>query len=139
MKIIKRFVSGVALLLLAGIAALYLNSGVEPQVWQPKTNPGLTGVYAPNSALREVQILHRGQGLGPESIALGSDGLLYTGYEDGRIVRFDPARGKQNTPELFVNTGGRPLGMEFDQQGHLIVADSHRGLLSISPAGNSVS
>ena len=35
--------------------------------------------------------------------------------------------------EMFVQTGGRPLGMKFDAGGNLIVADAFRGLLSISP------
>jgi sugar lactone lactonase YvrE len=37
--------------------------------------------------------------------------------------------------ETFAETGGRPLGMAFDAQGNLIVADSWKGLLSITPAG----
>ena len=35
----------------------------------------------------------------------------------------------------FANTGGRPLGMEFDAQDNLIVCDAHKGLLSIDPKG----
>jgi hypothetical protein len=31
-----------------------------------------------------------------------------------------------------VNTDGRPLGIDFDLDGNLIVADAFRGLLSIS-------
>lgn len=38
-------------------------------------------------------------------------------------------------PEVFVNTGGRPLGLAVDAKGNLIVADAFRGLLSIAPDG----
>src|SRR5690606_20170232 len=37
--------------------------------------------------------------------------------------------------ETFVSTGGRPLGMDFDAGGNLIVADAYKGLLRIDPAG----
>jgi YD repeat-containing protein len=35
--------------------------------------------------------------------------------------------------EVFVNTGGRVLGFDFDAAGNLIAADANKGLLSISP------
>jgi sugar lactone lactonase YvrE len=35
--------------------------------------------------------------------------------------------------EVFVNTGGRVLGFDFDAAGNLIAADAVKGLLSISP------
>ncbi len=38
-------------------------------------------------------------------------------------------------PEKWVNTGGRPLGIDFDGRGNLIVADGYVGLLSIAPDG----
>src|SRR5262245_4639333 len=70
-------------------------------------------------------------GLGPEDVTRGADGFVYTGLQDGRILRFRAESDIQ--PEQFINTGGRPLGMQFDQQGNLIVADAFKGLLSISP------
>ena len=35
--------------------------------------------------------------------------------------------------EVFVNTGGRPLGMAFDAISSLIVTDTHLGLIAIAP------
>jgi sugar lactone lactonase YvrE len=72
--------------------------------------------------------------VGPEEITLGPDGMLYTGYEDGRVVRFHPTD-THRVAELFSNTGGRPLGMAFDRAGNLIVADAMRGLLSVNAKG----
>jgi sugar lactone lactonase YvrE len=69
-------------------------------------------------------------GPGPESVAIGPDGRLYTGLQDGRVVRM-LANG--TGVETFVQTGGRPLGMKFDAEGNLIVADAFRGLLRVSP------
>lgn len=38
-------------------------------------------------------------------------------------------------PRVFANTQGRPLGLVFDRQENLIVADAWRGLLSIDKTG----
>ncbi|MBW2589289.1 MAG: SMP-30/gluconolactonase/LRE family protein [Deltaproteobacteria bacterium] len=46
--------------------------------------------------------------------------------------RLDP---DGSNSENWVNTKGRPLGIDFDRQGNLIVADAFRGLLSITPNG----
>ena len=69
---------------------------------------------------------------GPEAIAFSEEGLMYTGNEDGRIIVM--SRNGSN-PYDFVNTGGRPLGLKFNHQGDLIVADAYSGLLSINMDG----
>ncbi|MBI1761140.1 MAG: SMP-30/gluconolactonase/LRE family protein [Acidobacteria bacterium] len=106
---------------------------IDPVVWTPAPNPGLTGPYAQSSALLGLTTLLTNAGLGPEDVTRGPDGRFYTGLQDGRILRF-PVEG--NTSEEFVNTGGRPLGIQFDAQGNLIVADAFKGLLAIAPNAN---
>ena len=69
---------------------------------------------------------------GPEAIAFSEQGLMYTANEDGRIIVL--SRDGSN-PYDFVNTGGRPLGLKFNPQGDLIVADAYSGLLSINMNG----
>ena len=69
---------------------------------------------------------------GPEAIAFSEEGLMYTANEDGRIIVL--SRDGSN-PYDFVNTGGRPLGLKFNPQGDLIVADAYNGLLSINMDG----
>ncbi|MFB3063555.1 MAG: SMP-30/gluconolactonase/LRE family protein, partial [Gammaproteobacteria bacterium] len=103
---------------------------ISPSGWQPDADPGMTGAFRRNDALEGVIRLTPGLGEGPEDIALGPSGLLYTGLQDGRIVRF---LSDGTIIDDWVNTGGRPLGMQFDNQYNLIVADSTRGLLRISP------
>ena len=115
--------------------AVYLLIGptsVDPVAWQPPRNPGLTGPFAPNDALAAIERLVE-LGPGPEDMAEGPDGLIYTGLQDGRVVRFDPDRG--NPAETFVDTGGRPLGLDFDATGRLYVADAFEGLLAIDADG----
>ena len=69
---------------------------------------------------------------GPEAIAFDDNGLMYTANEDGRIIVLN---GDGSNPLDFAQTGGRPLGLKFDFNGNLIVADAFQGLLSIDTAG----
>ena len=68
----------------------------------------------------------------PEAIAFDGNGLMYTANEDGRIIVLN--RNGSN-PQDYAQTGGRPLGLKFDSQGNLIVADAFQGLLSIDTTG----
>ena len=120
------------LVVLAGAYLLLWPVPVEPVEFLPSENPGLEGPFRPNLQLAAVEHLAEGIGTGPEDVARGPDGLFYTGLLDGRIVRFGKSGGQ---PETFASTGGRPLGMQFDASGNLIVADAFKGLLSISPQG----
>ena len=110
---------------------LFWPSPIEPVAWQPPPSPEWSGPYAANRGLSGIKILPE-MGPGPESVAATSDGWLYTGLQDGRVVRM---RADGTRLETFARTGGRPLGLQFDARGNLIVADAFRGLLSISPDG----
>ena len=69
---------------------------------------------------------------GPEAIAFDDEGKMYTANEDGRIIVLS----RDGTdPYDFAQTDGRPLGLKFDLQGNLIVADAYEGLLSIDTTG----
>ncbi len=48
------------------------------------------------------------------------------------MLRLD-ARGERQS--VVVNTGGRPLGLDIDAQGRLLVADAMKGLLRVSGQG----
>ena len=105
---------------------------IDPVAWEPKTDKGLIGEFAPNSYLSNAEILGVGDGIGPEDIDVDSDGRIYAPYEDGRILRYD-SNGKNG--QLFIETGGRPLGLGFDASGTLIICDAKKGLLAASPEG----
>ena len=105
---------------------------INPSAWTPPVAPALTGPYEQNSRLSPVQRLSVGQGHGPEDVALDADGRIYGGLDDGRIVQLQPD-GTQ--PRVFANTHGRPLGLIFDRDGNLLVADAVKGLLSINKSG----
>ncbi|MEX6502579.1 SMP-30/gluconolactonase/LRE family protein [Pseudomonas zhanjiangensis] len=116
----------------AGAAYLLLTpSPIDPLAWQAPPAPAMTGVLEPNDTLMKAELLGRGQVHGPEDSAVDDQGRVYSGLHDGRIVRIDGDGGL----ETFADTGGRPLGMDFDAAGRLIVADAYKGLLAIDPQG----
>src|SRR5256714_7427752 len=124
-----------AVLSLAALAALYLllwPVPIEPAAWQPTPAPPLAGVYESNSRLASAERLAVG-GHAPEGVAVAADGRIYAGVEGGRIFRLQP---DGTRPELFADTHGRPLGLDFDRDGNLVVADAYQGLLSIARDGS---
>src|SRR5262245_60272123 len=109
-------------IMLVGLAAylFFWPVPIAPIAWTPSPNPGQTGAFARSAGFRSPQKLIEEAGPGPEDVTRGADGFFYTGLQDGRILRFRAEN--DGRPELFVNTGGRPLGMQFDAHGHLMVA-----------------
>jgi sugar lactone lactonase YvrE len=103
--------------------------------WKAPVNPGYTGPFARNELLKGLEILKIGAHHGPEDVALDSQGRIYLSTHEGFIVRLAPDGAN---PEDWADTKGRPLGIDFDGAGNLIVADAYRGLLSISPEGKIV-
>jgi sugar lactone lactonase YvrE len=121
----------VAVLLLAAVAYFCLwPVPIEPVTWKAPAAPGYAGPHAVNDKLARLNIIDLGAETGPEHIAIGPDGKLYTTVESGRMLRMQPDGTQQ---EVFAQTGGRVLGFDFDAQGHLIAADAVKGLLSIAP------
>ena len=126
----KRFVAwlGVFLMMLAGYFAFW-PIPISPHAWTADAAPGYVGPHARNTRLAGLQNIDIGTEAGPEHIAFGPDGRLYAAVASGNILRMD-ARGTNR--EVFVNTGGRTLGFDFDPSGRLIAADALRGLLAVT-------
>ena len=103
---------------------------IKPVSWNAPMPPGYVGFHTVNTKLANLNIISLGKEEGPEHIAIGKDGKLYTTVASGNILRMNPDGSAQ---EVFVNTGGRVLGFDFDASGNLIAADVNNGLLSISP------
>lgn len=73
-------------------------------------------------------------GVGPEDVALDSEGRRVTGLADGRVLRLAAGR----DPELLADTGGRPLGVEVLPDGGVLVSDASRGLLRVDATTGDV-
>ena len=105
---------------------------IDPIAWEPQPVPTLEGDFAENRVLQGMELFATPNGHGPEDVALDAEGRIYVGVEEGQIIRY-AADGSD--PQVFADTGGRPLGLDFDNDGNLIVADAAKGLLSVTPTG----
>lgn len=102
--------------------------------FDPRPPPDLTGPYAENHRLDAAERWPL-PGVGPEDVAFDDDGNAYTGVDDGRILRVPPGGGD---PETVARTDGRPLGVEADRDGTLVVCDAYRGLLRVDVRSGGV-
>jgi sugar lactone lactonase YvrE len=108
---------------------LLAESPIDSVAWQAPEPQPMTGLLSPNEQLKSAELLALGEVYGPEDTTIDANGVLHTGTQDGWIARVWP----DGRVENWVQTEGRPLGMVFDRDGNLIVADAWKGLLSISP------
>ncbi|MFT6153548.1 MAG: sugar lactone lactonase YvrE [Bermanella sp.] len=104
---------------------------IEPVSWDSLANKGYVDSFAQNQHLSQIQRIDLSGKIGPEDYALSPNGHIYYGLLGGEIGFLD----KEGKLHSWVNTQGRPLGLEFDKKGNLIVADAFEGLLEISPEG----
>jgi len=134
--VFKKVVAAVLILLLAVVAYfLAVPSPIDPVAYEPPPQREMSGVLEPNHALDKTEVLAAEEVEGPEDVDVDGQGRIYGGGVDGRIVRVSP----DGSVETFANTGGRPLGLDFDAGGNLIVADGTKGLLSIDAEGQITS
>lgn len=147
---------GVGLLVAVAVSYLLLwPVRIEPVPVNVLPNAGFTQAFAPNELLRQVRFMDYALGQGPEDVTV-KDGYMYTGLEDGRVVRIridgqtatgpapigpvvpggqPPTTMPAGVMEQVANTGGRPLGLQHDPFGNIVVADAKQGLLAINPQG----
>lgn len=127
---VRRLLLTLLLLMLAAAGYLLLaRSPIDAVAFVPSPAPAMTGALAPNAFLQTARPLGQGQLLGPEDVDVDAQGRIYGGTLDGWIVRSTDNSGTRFEP--WARTGGRPLGIDFDAAGNLVVADADRGLLSI--------
>jgi sugar lactone lactonase YvrE len=131
--VVKKILVGVVALLL--LLTVYLSVWpvpVKARVWQAPPAPGYAGPHVMNQRLAGLQHIALNGEEGPEHVVLARDGWLYAAMASGRILRMRPDGSGQ---QVFVDTGGRPLGFDFDAQGRMLIADGMKGLLMATPDG----
>ncbi|MFF0149518.1 sugar lactone lactonase YvrE [Amycolatopsis sulphurea] len=74
-------------------------------------------------------------GHAPEDVVVDAEGRVYTGVDDGRILRISP---DGRRIDLLGDTGGRPLGLELYGEDELLICDARAGLLAMPLAGGPV-
>ena len=97
----------------------------------------------------------KGNVLGPESLVFDSEGYLFTGLMDGRIIKINTKTLEFDTFAQYNSSCkpvvglyddyppereplcGRPLGLRFDKEKRLLVAESYSGLHRLSADGKA--
>ena len=102
---------------------------IDPVRWRPPPVDELPPLPAP--ALTVVPV----PGHAPEDVVVDAAGRLWTGVDDGRIVRLT---GDGGAPTVVANTGGRPLGLAVARDGRLLICDSPGGLLALDPRTGAI-
>ncbi|HEX6571844.1 MAG TPA: hypothetical protein VF055_07445, partial [Steroidobacteraceae bacterium] len=87
---------------------------ITPVAWKSGKFEGYAGAHARNDRLAGLRLVTTAPHVGPEHIVFGPDGLLYTGVLSGAVLRMQPDGAGVET---YVNTKGRPLGLDFDANG----------------------
>lgn len=127
--------SALAVMLITATAMLYFLAWpvpIDPVAWEAPVDHGLTGVFDRNNLLGKARAIDLGVHAGPEDVALGLDGFLYATTHGGDILKISPTG---RTVEVFATPGGRPLGIEVDADGSLLVANAVVGVQRISTEG----
>lgn len=127
--------STMAALLIVAAIVLYVVAWpvpIDPVAWEPPADRGLTGVFERNNLLGKARAIDLGEHAGPEDVALGLDGFLYATTHSGKVLRISPSG---RTVEVFAQPGGRPLGIEVDADGSLLIANAVFGVQRVSTAG----
>lgn len=121
-----------SIMVLAAFYLLLWPVPVNPVAWDAPLDRGLVDPYEANDLLTVAQAINLGEHSGPEDVTVGLDGHLYTGIYGGSVLRID----LRGTVEVFAETGGRPLGIETDADGSLLLANAYLGLQRIGIDGS---
>ncbi len=105
---------------------------IQPVVWQPPPAPPRSRQTSSGTFALDVFDL---PGAGPEDVVLADDGHAFAGLNDGRILRISPDGAHV---DVVADTGGRPLGVEIDPDGELLVCDARLGVLRVDARSNRV-
>jgi sugar lactone lactonase YvrE len=133
-----------AALALAAAYLLLWPVPVAPVAWPAPPAPGYAGPHARNLRLAALQQLPLGGDVGPEHVVVREESgqawiWAAVAGKDGRHGRIVRMLADGSRREVVFDGGGRPLGFDFDAEGHLVVADpmwgEHGALLRIKGRG----
>ncbi len=121
----------IAVIVLALLYLLAWPVPIDPVAWQAPADRGLIDPFGSNDRLQFARGISIDPFDGPEDATIGPDGNIYATTSSGHVIQ---VRGRQ--VREFSNPGGRPLGIETDRDGTLVVANAISGLQRIDRSGN---
>lgn len=123
----------VGVMLLCAVAYLSLwPVPIKPIAWASPVDQKYTGKFSANHKLNGHEKLTLDGLHGPEAAAQDSQGNWVASTHEGWIVRW---REGSTAAEKWLDVGGRPLGLAFDAQDNLWVANAYLGLQRVTPSG----
>ena len=105
---------------------------IDPVSWQAPDNKGFTKAFTENLLLSKLSHIDLEGEEGPEDFAINKGGAIATATHSGTVLLM---RHGQTSFTPWINTNGRPLGLEYDNEGNLLIADAHLGLLIANAKG----
>ncbi len=106
---------------------------IAPEPWTaPRYDPA---AWQPTGDLAGLERVALPAAHGPEDVEVDARGRVFAGLHDGTLLRWDDLTAP---PTVLANTGGRPLGLHWDAQGRLLVADAFAGLLRVDPDSGAI-
>ncbi|EGG14467.1 strictosidine synthase family protein [Cavenderia fasciculata] len=145
-RLVNYFMLGLAvclgtLSLLPPLGMFGLKQAIDLDFIATHPQPIYGDAYPPNNELDKIDYIHLGSYEGPESIAINKQGDIYFSLKTGEIRYIkhkDVHVGTTGTasPSHSVVVVGRPLGIFFDQDENLLIADSVKGLLRLNKNTN---
>jgi len=98
----------------------------DPRPWRPRPAP----ILDVNDLLVSAE-LWATPAVGPEDVIIDTDGAAITGLGDGTIVRVTAT----SHVDVIARVGGRPLGIEWLDDGAMVVCNTTGGLQRVTMAG----
>jgi len=128
---VKTFVATAVLVLAVVIAYLLVwPVPIEPVAWDAPEDRGLIDPFEPNDLLRAASGIDLHGYEGPEDASLGADGRIYVTTAGGHVLQIHNRQVRE-----FAFAGGRPLGIETDRDGSLIIANAYLGIQRVDRNG----
>tara|TARA_R110002072_G_scaffold149144_1_gene296833 strand:- start:333 stop:1424 length:1092 start_codon:yes stop_codon:yes gene_type:complete len=115
--------------ILLGLVALFLlwlfwPSRLNPAYWDEPDAPALTGILEPRGELVTARRIAEGEIAFSEDLALGENGIVYTGQPDGRLVRIFTDETPVRVETVARITDKPVLGLQWLDENRLAVAAS---------------
>lgn len=105
---------------------------VSPVSWQAPPSPSYEGDFAVNQKLAKFDALNIDGLHGPEAVTADKSGTIFASSHEGWLLKSSV---DGSTLQRWIDVGGRPLGLDFDAQGILWVANAYLGLQRVTPEG----
>jgi len=110
---------------------------VDPAYWEEPVAPTLTGILEPRGRLGLAEEIGRGIISNSEDIAIDPDGNIYASQTNGSISKLTSDNGVWSAETMAQVSEYPALGLQWDNQGNLIVAASD-GLYAVNIASGEV-